>query len=86
MKISQQGIDINRRFFEALATLAQMKVIRGLQTFTREYGINRWNLITARNKPDISVIKQEWLSYLVLGYGVSADWLLTGRGEMFKQR
>lgn len=85
MKISQTGIDINKRFFEALQMLKEMRVIRGLQTFTREYGINRWNLITAREKPDISVIKQEWLSYLVTGYGVSADWLLTGHGTMFKQ-
>lgn len=85
MRISQEGININRRFFEALQMLIEMKVIRGVQTFTTEYGINRRNLLTVRKKPDVSVIKQEWLYYLVNGYGVSAEWLITGRGPMFKK-
>lgn len=27
-----------------------------------------------------AIIKHEWLTHLVLHYGLSADWLLTGRG------
>lgn len=38
---SQKVID---RFFQALYYLKQTKVIRGKQTFTARYGINRWNL------------------------------------------
>lgn len=35
-----------KRFFEALYYLKDMKIIRGKQTFTNEFGINRWNLNT----------------------------------------
>ena len=38
---SQKVID---RFFQALYYLKGTKVIRGKQTFTARYGINRWNL------------------------------------------
>lgn len=33
-----------RRFFEALYRLKDDGKIRGKQTFTREFDINRWNL------------------------------------------
>ena len=32
------------RFFDALYRLKADKVIRGKQTFTSRYGINRWNM------------------------------------------
>jgi hypothetical protein len=32
-----------------------------------------------------SVLKPEWMVYLVRDYNISADWLLTGRGEMFSK-
>ena len=83
MKISPEGISINKRFFETITILKEQKVIRGLQTFTREHGINYWNLCTARNKPDVSIIKPEWIYYLVKDFGISADWIITGRGCMF---
>lgn len=35
-----------RRFFEALYRLKDDGHIRGKQTFTREFDINRWNLNT----------------------------------------
>lgn len=44
-----------------------------------------WNINTVRNQPEVSVLKPEWIAYLVLDYGISADWILTGRGGMFKQ-
>lgn len=40
MNISKEGMDVTRRFFEAIDMLKVQKKIRGLQTFTREYGIN----------------------------------------------
>ncbi|MBR1775079.1 MAG: hypothetical protein IJ759_06090 [Bacteroidales bacterium] len=84
MKINKNGVEITQRFFQAIELLKQTKKIRGLGTYTRENGINRWNLITVRNKPEISVLKPEWLVPLVTEYGFSAEWLLTGRGTIYK--
>lgn len=81
---SQDGIDITNRFFTAIEELKKRKVIRGLGTFTNKYNINRWNLITVRDNPQNSVLKPEYISYLVEGYDISAEWLLLGSGAMFK--
>lgn len=77
-------LEITRRFFEALDMIKAQKRIRGMQTFTREYGINYWNFCTARKEGQR--IKQEWLTYIVRDYDVSADWLLTGKGGMFSKK
>lgn len=83
MNISKEGMDVTRRFFETIDMLKVQKKIRGLQTFTREYGINRWNMNTVKSNPDRSVLKPEWIVYLVRDYNVSAQWLLLGKGGMF---
>jgi len=75
---SQQIVN---RFFDALHYLKMRKVIRGLNTFTRRYGINRWNMITQMHEPERDMFQMAWLTYLVNDYGVSAKWLLTGEGE-----
>lgn len=71
-----------RRFFEALDYLKEQKIIRGRQTFTREYGINRRNLYTLEKDLTRDIFQVAWLSYLIKDYGVSATWLLTGRGDI----
>ena len=43
---SPESQAIVKRFFAALYRLKDDKKIRGQQTFTREYDINRWNLNT----------------------------------------
>ena len=84
MKISKDGVEITKRFFEAIDMLIAQKRIRGLLTFTKAHDINYWNINTVRNQPDVSVLKPEWLSYLVEDYNISSKWLLTGRGNMFE--
>ncbi len=84
MKISKDGVEITKRFFEAIDMLIAQKQIRGLLTFTKTHDINYWNINTVRNQPDVSVLKPEWLSYLVEDYNISSKWLLTGRGNMFE--
>ena len=72
------------RFFQALQFLKEHKVIRGKQTFTRKYDINRWNMNTLEKEPSRDIFQPAWLTYLVEDFGVSAQWLLTGQGEIAK--
>lgn len=84
MNISKEGIAVTNRFFDAIDMLKAQKRIRGLQTFTRQYDINRWNMNTVKYNPDRSVLKPEWIVYLVRDYGVSAEWIMLGKGNIFK--
>lgn len=74
---------IVKRFFEALQILKEKKIIRGKQTFTTRYGINRWNMLTLEKEPERDIFQVAWLTYLVEDYNVSPTWLLTGKGEFF---
>lgn len=75
-----------RRFFAALRTLIEGKRLRGMQTFTRRYGINRRNFLTLEKQPERDMFQLEWFTALVRDWGVSARWLLTGEGEMFGEQ
>lgn len=75
-----------RRFFEALdAVVKEKNDLRGRATFCRKYEINRRNLYQLEQDMSRDIFQSAWLTYLVRDYGVSADWLLTGRGEIKKK-
>lgn len=76
---------IVRRFFEAVHELKSRKVIRGVQTFTTRYGINKRNFYTCQKEPERDIFQVAWLGYLVNDYKVSAVWLLTGEGDRFAE-
>lgn len=84
MNISKEGIAVTNRFFEAIDMLKAQKKIRGLQTFTRQYDINRWNLNTVKLNPNKSVLKPEWIVYLVRDFNISSEWILLGKGSMIR--
>lgn len=77
---------IVKRFFEALYRLKADRKIRGKQTFTREYGINRWNMNTLEKEPERDIFQASWLTFLVRDYGVSPMWLLTGVGDFYQKK
>lgn len=77
---------IVKRFFEALYRLKDDRRIRGKQTFTRQYGINRWNLNTLEKEPERDIFQAAWLTYLVRDYDVSPMWLLTGSGDFYQTK
>lgn len=83
MNISPEGIAISNRFFEAIAMLKSQKVIRGLQTFTRNHNLNRWNVNQVKFYPERSVLKPEWIVYIHRDYGISVEWIVLGKGPMF---
>lgn len=76
---------IVRRFFEAVHELKSRKVIRGVQTFTTRYGINKRNFYTCEAQPERDMFQVAWLGYLVSDFKVSAQWLLTGEGSKFTE-
>ena len=83
MKISEEGVAISNRFFEAIAMLKAQKKIRGLQTFTREHNLNRWNVNQVKFYPNRCVLKPEWIVYKHKDYGISVEWIVLGKGPMF---
>lgn len=70
------------RFFEALDWLKESKQIRGVKTFTDRYGIHRRSLQRLRENPGTNDFKAAWLTFMVVDYGINAQWLLTGEGPM----
>lgn len=72
------------RFYEALHELKARRVISGVSAFAAAHGINRRHLYLQEREPWRDIVQLSWLSYLVLDYGVSSRWLLTGEGEMLE--
>lgn len=83
MIIQPEGVDITKRFFLAIDTLRSLHKLRGLQTFTKLYNLNKWNMNTIKNDPEGHILKTECLAFLVRDFGISAEWLLIGQGDMF---
>lgn len=92
--IRPEMIAIQRRFFEALDVLIDTGQCGGLKTFCEEHGLNRVkysNIRTEMRNPseakptNYKVIDLDAMTYLCKDYNVSADWLLLGKGNMFKR-
>lgn len=75
---------INDRYFQALDTVINLGLIRGIQTFTNEHNIDRRNFLSAKKESSTRQIRLDWIYYLVNDFNVSAEWIITGKGSMFK--
>ena len=76
---------IQRRFFDAVDRCISDKKIRGRQTFTTKFGINKRNFYSAKDSLVGNRFKPSWMAYLNECCGVSTSYLLTGKGEFYEE-
>ena len=72
------------RFLRAYVELLDIRAT-SRRSFCEAIGADRRHFEKLLANPARHLLRPEWLGGLVLSYGVSADWLLTGRGVMFGQ-
>jgi hypothetical protein len=83
---TEESQKVVERFFEALYAMKQQKIIKGKIVFVRRYGINNRNFWLLEQDKSRDIFQIAWLTNLVNDYGVSAEWLLTGKGKMFNKK
>lgn len=72
------------RFFEAIEELKARK--HSIPTICDELKTNKGNFYRKRRgERGDTTLPVEWLSALVEKYNVSAEWLLVGKGEIFRK-
>lgn len=80
--VTEESEAIRKRFFQAIEALKEKKLCTRY-AFAKRYGLDRPNFLklqTAERQP----IPGWYLAALVRDYGVNAEWLLLGTGEMFR--
>jgi hypothetical protein len=82
---SDESIKVILRFYETVEKLIETRQIRGKQTFTSKYGINRRNFNFVEKNPHSNMFQIAWLGHLIRDYNVSSEWLMTGEGQMFNK-
>lgn len=91
--IRPKAREIQVRFFQAVDMLIESGKVKSLQSFCADHGLHRPKYSNLRtNSRDESKIGTGYkfididaLGYLVTDHKISADWLLTGRGGMFRK-
>lgn len=84
---------INRRFFMVIHALSASESVTSLSGFCVEHGFSASAYRELRLEFGVTptpgyvsryrTVSIAALHYLVLNYGVSGDWLLSGKGQMF---
>lgn len=92
--INPQAIEIQKRFFEALDVAIESGTINGLKGFCDNHSLNRVKYcnikaeltkpLSERKKTNYKIIDLDALAYICNDFKVSPEWLLLGRGKMFK--
>lgn len=73
-------LDISFRFIEAFKAATPNR--GDANQFCARNDIDRGNLYRLIREPEKHRLQAYWVACLVNDFGVSADWVLTGRGEM----
>lgn len=80
-----ETLSIIERFFNSISFLVSAKKIRGKATYCRLYDIDRRNFEAQFKNHSAGHFQVSWLLGLINDFNISAEWLLTGKGDMFKR-
>jgi len=80
---ANSNVKIVERFFMVIDMLIAVKAMRGNQSFTKKYEINLQNFRFVRENPRSKMFQPIWISNLMEDFGISAEWIMTGKGKMF---
>ena len=81
-----ETVGVMLRFFEAVEILILHKKIRGVQTYCTLANVNRRHYYGQKKEIHRGWFQISWALPLIKEFGVSANWLLTGRGNMFTEK
>ena len=84
MNNAEANRPIANRFFEAFDALVAMGKIKSVRSYCDPNGVDRRNMELLRKDPTRNLLQPFWLVPLITEYGVSAKWLLTGKGKMLE--
>lgn len=73
------------RFFEAFQKCHEAKLIKNVSKFCKENDIDKSHFYVQRKNLGRGFFEVGWLVPLIRDCGVSANWLLTGKGTMYVQ-
>ncbi len=89
--VNPQAIEITRRFFQALNLAIELGKVDGIKGFCEKHHLNRVKYATLKTTIDKPIdemtykcIDVDALAGICNDCGVSADWLLLGRGDILK--
>lgn len=82
---SEDTIAIMERFFQAFQTSLDNKLIKNISQFCIVYNIDKRHFYAQRKDLGRGFFEVGWLIPLIRDCGVSANWLLTGKGTMYVQ-
>lgn len=87
--INPQVLEIQKRFFEAVARAKELGIMDGLKPFCDKHNLNLVKYYRIKGdlgKPisdmQYKVIDIDALLYVCSDFGVSPEWLLLGKGEL----
>lgn len=80
---SPETIAIMERFYDAFDFCNANKIIKTITGFCDDNGIDKRHFYAQRKDLGRGFFEMSWMLPLVNNYGVSAHWLLTGKGAMF---
>lgn len=78
-----ESVQIIERFFQAFEAIKEKGLIRFNQDFIDKYEIPKSTFYDSRRDYLSDRFQISWLAHLVNDYGVSAEWLFSGKGKMF---
>ena len=81
---SDETLSIISRFFEMVDILIVNKSIRGIQTYCNLYDIEKRHFYAQKKDHGRGYFEISWTLPLIKDFKVSSNWLLFGKGKMFK--